>query len=132
MNYLDGLVTDPALLPKKLAKSYSDRFKEMLGKKTKVRVVESRTTAPPRGWDYGNITILELTLPNGLGLAIQLQLLVVGETLQMPPQVSATAQVDRDYGGLLAARRGKTAQEAINGLMSEISGHLFALGSLKK
>ena len=55
----DREVTNLALLPSDLSARYVYDLQRHIGHRARIEVVSSETTMP-RGWDYGNITHLEI------------------------------------------------------------------------
>ena len=79
----DALVTNPNMLPSKLATRYLKAFKRDGGE-----VLDSATTMP-RGWTYGNVT----TMRAG-GRAIVFVVNVAAGTRDSAPEASGNAQID--------------------------------------
>ena len=112
----DQLVTNPAHFPKKLSRFYVQQFKK-IGRGTKIEVVKSETTMT-RGWDYGNYTVLKITLPNGDDLNAAITLNVASN------EASGNITVDHNYGGVIGLGRGATADQALQQMLSSAVGHL--------
>lgn len=126
MGTYDFLVEDPSLLPKKLSKTFSDDLKKRIGRGTKIKIVKSETVSP-RGtsWDFGNYTVMEITLPNGKELRGGITLWVArGEA-------SGNMTVDSDFGGVIGLGRGGNASQAIRMILSDAGHHLALVGAKK-
>jgi hypothetical protein len=109
----DYRVTDPNYLPRPLSTRYVKELKARIGRGTKIKVLKSETTFP-RGWDYGNYTVLEIT-PPGDTEAIKAAL-----TLNIAlDECSAIAVLDRPYGTIPVPRSSKPEQ-VLTWLLSEV------------
>ena len=114
----DTVVSDKNHLPKKLSARYVRELKKGIGKGTKVEVVKSRSMMP-RGWDYGNYTVLLITLPGDRGS------LNAGFTLFVAQgEASGNVQLDHSYGGVISTKRGPNAEGTIKGLIDDTARHL--------
>jgi len=120
----DRLVTDKALLPKALSKTYVQLFQKRIGRGTKIAVIKSETTMP-HGWDYGNYTVLKITLPNGDDVNAAISLNIADK------ETSGNVSVDHAYGGTIGMGRGGTPEKAIQQMMSDAASHLAASGAKK-
>jgi hypothetical protein len=117
----DQLVKDKDHLPKKLSQRYVKELKRRIGRGTEIDVVKSETTMP-RQWDYGNYTVLKITLPNGKSLNGAITLNVADN------EASGNFTVDYDYGGVIGLGRASTAERAITMMLSDAGDRLKGAG----
>lgn len=109
----DYRVTDKDYLPRPLSTKYVKDLKARIGRGTQIRVIKSETTFP-RGWDYGNYTVLEITPPGAtesIKAAITLNI--------APDECSGVAALDHPYGTIPVPRSSNPAQ-VVNWLLSEV------------
>jgi hypothetical protein len=109
----DYRVTDPNYLPRPLSTRYAKELKTRIGRGTKVRVVKSESTLP-RGWDYGNYTVLEITLPG------ETEPIKAAFTLNIAiNECSGIVALDHPYGTIPVPRSSRPEQ-VVNWLLSEV------------
>jgi hypothetical protein len=118
-SHYDVLVKNPAYLPKKLSAYYVKQFKN-IGKGTKVQVVKSETTMT-RGWDYGNYTLLKITLPDGEDVNAAIVINIADG------EASGNVHVDSNYGGVIGLGRASSPDEAVKHMLSDAIPHLSAV-----
>lgn len=117
----DPMVRDKTLLPKPLSARYVRDIKKLLGRGTKVDVVKSESTMP-RGWDFGNYTVLAITPPGRPTVKAAISLLVAeGEDRQAGGNIA----MDAPYPTVTVPRRA-TADEFIKRLLGEMASVLGA------
>jgi len=120
----DTAVKDKALLPRPLSARYVRELKQRIGRGTKIVVVESRTTWP-RGWDYGNVTALEVLAPGAKEPRSVVIELAIGEEhgMEHPATVQIKAVLEHPYE-VMPMPRTSAAETSIQYLMSELGNHL--------
>ena len=109
----DYRVTDPNYLPRPLSTRYVNELKSRIGRGTKIKVLKSESTLP-RGWDYGNYTILEITRPGeteAIKAAINLHI--------ASDECSGVVVLDHPYGTIPVPRSSRPEQ-VILWLLSEL------------
>jgi hypothetical protein len=119
-SHYDTLVKNPAYMPKKLSAYYVKQFKN-IGRGTKVQVVKSETTMP-RDWDYGNYTVLKITLPNGEDVNAAIVINIADD------EASGNVHVDYNYGGVIGLGRASNPDDAVKRMLSDAIPHLAAAG----
>lgn len=112
----DKLVENKNLLPKPLSARYIKDLKAKLGQGSQVKAIKSETFMP-RGWDYGNYTVLEISLPDAENVKAAITMNVGAD------EVSGNAALDAPYG-VVSLPRVSTPDKFITQLVSEISGVL--------
>ena len=109
----DYLVADKEYLPRPLAVRYLKLLKTRIGRGTQIKVIKGETTFP-RGWDYGNYTVLEIT-PSGAIESIKAAI-----TLNIAKdETSGVATLDRPYG-TIPVPRSNNPEKVVNWITSEI------------
>jgi len=116
--HADDLVTDKTLLPGPLSARYARDLQAHVGSRARIEVVSSETTMK-RGWDFGNITRLEMTGREPLPITIVLNV-AKGE-------VAGNVSIGSGLGQIIANTRSWTAEQTIRELMSEAGGYLSGL-----
>lgn len=116
----DREVTNLALLPNDLSARYVHDLQRHIGHRARIEVVSSETTMP-RGWDYGNITHLEITGREPVPVTIVLHVAhdqVSGNVSIAPPG---------SVGITIGTARRSTAEDTIAYLMDEAGGYLSGM-----
>jgi len=113
----DYLVKDREYLPRPLTAKYIKLLKTRIGRGTQVKIIKSDTIMP-RGWDYGNYTVLEIT-PPGTTESVKAAL-----TLNIASnETSGIATLDAPYG-TIPVPRSNYSEQVVNWLTSEIGNLL--------
>lgn len=107
--YADSLVADPALLPKALSKVYVSALKKG-ARGLRIEVEKSETTMP-KGWDYGNWTILQIAPPGEGRLRVEIVLRVAKEE---------SSGIVRAGGDVISTARRPKAEQAVGDLLSDL------------
>lgn len=120
----DKLVTDPKLLPKAISSFYKKEIEKRLG--AKVDIVKSETTMP-RDWDFGNYTVLKITLPDSEHTEIK-----AACTLYVSKdESSGNITLDAPYG-VISGARDKDPYKVLSTLISELDAKLGGYGASRE
>jgi hypothetical protein len=119
----DSLITNKAHKPKAMDKIYQAALKKIKPKPTKISVRKLEATRPPPGWDYGVYAVYDITLADGntVGCAIIVRTSEEGES-------SGNVQLDANYGGVIATKRGKDPVSVAQMLIKDTVEHLSRSG----
>jgi predicted component of type VI protein secretion system len=113
----DYRVTDREYLPRPLAAKYIKLLKARIGRGTQIQIIKSESIVP-RGWDYGNYTVLAITPPGAtesVKAAITLNI--------AKDETSGVATLDTPYG-TIPVPRSNYPEQVVNWLTSEIGNLL--------
>lgn len=111
----DTLIPNPSLRPKQVAAFLVETLKARLGRGTRVDVIKGESTMP-RGWAFGNYTVVQMTLPQSKKTIRAGISLHVGKD---PGLATGSAHLDHPYG-TITVPRDRSPYAFLRGLVSEI------------
>jgi hypothetical protein len=111
----DTAIPNPALRPKQVAAFLVETLKARLGCGSHVDVIKGESTMP-RGWAFGNYTVVQMTLPQSKKTIRAGISLHVGKD---PDLASGSAHLDTPYG-TITTLRDRSPYAFLRGLVSEI------------